>query len=130
MTRTLLVEGKKTFRINIPDDARVTFGPFSPPTGEGKAYGNEKALAGTLRIYSHGTKATETVLAVFTDVRGFRDLSAVEYEERVATEEVRTVWKSDQNGYKSEVSGKVGGQWVSDTALLGSGEEDSGGDGF
>lgn len=130
MTRTLLVEGKKTFRINIPDDARVTFGPFSPPTGEGKYGGGEKALAGTLRVYSHGTKTTETVLAVFTDVRGFRDLSAVEYEERVATEEVRTVWKSDQNGYKSEVSGKVGGQWVSDTALLGSGEEADGGDSF
>jgi hypothetical protein len=121
--RQLLVEGKKTFRINIPDDARVTFGPFSPPS-EGKAYGNERALSGTLRVYSHGTKTTETVLAVFTDVRGFRDLSAVEYEERVATEEVRAIWKTDKDGYKSEVSGRVGGQWVSDTALLESGDEE------
>lgn len=32
--------------------------------------------------------------------------------------------KSDKDGYKSEVSGKIGGQWVSDTALLTSGEEE------
>jgi hypothetical protein len=119
--RTLLVEGKKTFRIGIPDDARVTFGPFSPPTAESK-YSGEKALAGTLRVYKGGTtKTSENILAVFTDVRSFRDLSSVEYEERVATEEVRTVWKTDKDGYRSEVSGKVGGQWVSDTALLESG---------
>jgi len=120
--RELLVEGKKTFRIKIPDDARVTFGPFSPPTAE-KGYGNEKSLSGTLRVYSKGTKATENILAVFTDVRGFRDQSQVEYEERVATEEVRTVWKSDQHGYKSEVASKTKAAWV-DPVLIESGEEE------
>ena len=124
MTRTLLVEGKKTLRITIPDDARVTYGPFSPPSGEAK-FSGEKALVGTLRIYKGGTtKATESILAVFTDVRGFRDLSAVEYEEQIATEEVRTVWKSDVNGYSSEVNGKIDKAWVPDPALrLASGEE-------
>ena len=128
--RVLLVEGKKTFRVTIPEDARVTFGPFSPPTAESKGYGNERALAGTLRIYDgKGTKTKENILAVFTDVRGFRDLANVEYEERVATEEVRTVWKSDQNGYKSEVQGKTTGTWVAEPALIEAGddEEDEGG---
>ena len=126
MTRTLLVEGKKTLRITITDDARVTFGPFSPPTAESKGYRDEKALSGTLRVYKGGTtKASESILAVFTDVRGFRDLSAVEYEEQVATEEVRTVWKSDLNGYSSEVNGKIEKAWVPDPALrLESGEEE------
>jgi hypothetical protein len=124
VTRTLLVEGKKPLRITIPDDARVTFGPFSPPTAESKGYGNEKALVGTLRVYDgKGAAAKQSILAVFTDVRGFRDLSSIEYEEQVATEEVRTVWKSDQNGYSSEVNGTTEKMWVQDPALITDGEE-------
>ena len=116
MTRTLLVEGKKTLRVKIPDDARVTFGPFSPPTADTK-YGGEKALVGTLRVYDgKGAAAKQSILAVFTDVRGFRDLESIEYEEQVATEEVRTVWKSDQNGYTSEVNGTTEKNWVPDPA--------------
>ena len=123
MTRTLLVEGKKTLRVKIPDDARVTFGPFSPPSGEAK-YGGEKALVGTLRVYDgKGAAAKQSILAVFTDVRGFRDLESIEYEEQVATEEVRTVWKSDQNGYSSEVNGKTEKAWVADPALITDGED-------
>lgn len=123
--RTILVEGKKTFRVTIPDDARVTFGPWSPPTGEGKYGVSEKALSGTLRIYKGGTtKATENILAVFSGVTGFRDLSAVDVSERVATEEVRTVWKSDAKGYSQEVVGSVGATWVDPVAELESGEQE------
>jgi hypothetical protein len=129
-TRTLLVdaEGRKAFRITIPANARVTFGPFSPPVGdEQKGYGlrPEKAK-GTLRIYEGGkTKTTENVLAVFAGVTGFRDVDAIDYEERVATEEVRTVWKSDKKGYRQEVVAKHDTEWVDPNApLLASGEEE------
>lgn len=124
MSRTILVEGKKVFRVTIPDDARLTFGPWSPPTGEAKAYGiNEKALSGTLRVYSKGTKATENILAVFSGVTGFRDLSTIDVAERVATEEVRTVWKSDAKGYSQEVVGSKGAQWIDPAAELEAGED-------
>jgi len=125
MTRTLLVEGKKTLRVKIPDDARVTFGPFSPPTNGDKYNGGEKALVGTLRVYDgKATKTKENILAVFTHVYGFRDLESIEYEEQIATEEVRTVWKSDQNGYSSEVNGKTEKAWVADPALITDGKEE------
>lgn len=125
MARTLLVEGKKVMRVTIPDDARITFGPWSPPTGEGKYGVTEKALTGTLRIYKGGTtKANETTLAVFSGISGFRDLSAVDVSERVATEEVRTVWKSDAKGYSQEVVGSVGAAWVDPVAELSAGDDE------
>jgi hypothetical protein len=95
MSRVLQVEGdRKTFRITIPDDAKVTFGPFSPPVGdEAKGYGLQPQKAkGTLRIYQGGkTKATESVLAVFVGVASFRDLSVIEYEEQVVVEKGATI---------------------------------------
>ena len=125
MSRTILVEGKKTLRVSIPDDARVTFGPWSPPTGEGKYGATEKALSGTLRIYKGGTtKANENILAVFSGVTGFRDLNSVDVSERVATEEVRTVWKSDAKGYSQEVVGSVGAAWVDPAAAITAGEDE------
>jgi len=119
--KTLLVESesRKTFRLTVPADARITFGPFSPPTAESKGYRSESSSKGTLRIYAGGTtKAMESILACFTGVTSFRDVTNVEYEERVATEEVRTVWKSDAKGYRTEVVAERDAEWRSDPALL------------
>ena len=74
------------FSIKLPDDAKVTFGPWAPPNArmiegglisKGSSFGPERG--GTLRIYK-GTKTTGDVLAVFAGVQGFRDTS-LEYEE-------------------------------------------------
>jgi len=108
--KTLLVFGEKNFKIDVPDDAKITFGPWSPPTGSEKGYGAaERALTGTLRVY-RGNK--ENILAVFSGVRGFRDLS-LNYAEEVAKEEGATIWKSDQNGYEREEKVKRSKEWVS-----------------
>lgn len=74
MTRLLEVWGDRDFHIEIPDDAKVTFGPFSPPsaTSGWKGASGSGASRGTLRIYK-GTKTTENVMAVFSGVEGFRD---------------------------------------------------------
>lgn len=107
--RQLLVFGQKTFKINIPADARVTFGPWSPPGAGEKSYQvTEKSLVGTLRVYAG---KTETVLAVFSGVTGFRDLS-IEYAEEVAREEGAIIWKSDQNGYEREEKVKRETTWA------------------
>lgn len=75
--KTLLVFGAKTFRITIPPDAKVTFGPFSPPSKAG--YGQRDTLVGTLRVYQ-GTK--DNIIGCFTQVSGFRDVSLA-YEEEM-----------------------------------------------
>lgn len=119
--RELLVFGEKTFKITVPDDAKVTFGPFSPPSGRGKQdwYGSGRA-EGTLRIYK-GSK--ENVVAVFAGVRGFRDLS-LDYAEEVAKEEGATIWKSDRHGYEREEKFKRTSEWVEPTKALDAGDDE------
>ena len=98
--KTILVErdNGKEFRISAPEDSTLTFGPFSPPREKG--YGAQEGLRGTLRVYA-GQKATPNkVIAVFTGVRAFRDITLIDYAEKVAVEEGATLWKSDQNGYE------------------------------
>lgn len=49
--KTILVEGEKTFRITVPDDAAITFGgPWSPPSKDG-GFRDQESKRGTLRIY-------------------------------------------------------------------------------
>jgi hypothetical protein len=110
LSKELLVYGKKTFKITVPDDATITFGPFSPPTrGErGGGFGGPERAVGTLRIY-HPTKAN--ILACFADVSGFRDLS-LGYQEQVAVEEGATIWKSDQDGYTRESKVTQRDDWI------------------
>lgn len=113
--RTLLVEktdGKK-FRIQVPDDAKITFGPWSPPSA-GKTYQSERHAAGTLRIYQ-GSK--ENIIGCFSDIRGFREMS-LGYEEEVVREEVSSIWKSDEHGYVRETKGQATKQWVTPEAQV------------
>jgi hypothetical protein len=108
MARQLLVFGDKTFKIDIPDDAKITFGPFSPPSRvDGYGSRPERAI-GTLRIYQ-GSK--ENIVALFAGVSGFRDLS-LGYAEEVAKEEGATIWKSDERGYEREEKIARTKEWV------------------
>jgi len=112
MPKQLLVFGEKTFKIEVPDDAKITFGPFSPPTRDG--YARPERAVGTLRIYK-GSK--ENVVAVFAGVVGFRDLS-LGYVEEVAKEEGATIWKSDQHGYMREDKVQRTNEWVEEPLAL------------
>lgn len=125
MARELLVFGKKTFKITVPDGAKITFGPWSPPTGESK-YGDrsDKALSGTLRVYE-SAKAGASILAVFSGITGYRDTS-IDYEEEVAREEGAILWKSDKDGYKREEKVSRKAEWH--TPAIASGGEIGGGD--
>jgi hypothetical protein len=119
--RELLVFGEKTFKINIPDDSKITFGPWSPPSAGVKAYDSPKALSGTLRVYENA-KSGASVLAVFSGVSGYRDLS-LGYTEEVAVEQGATIWKSDQNGYEREERTSAKTKWVDSAGLLGDGKK-------
>lgn len=111
--RQLLVFGDKTFKITVPDDAKITFGPFSPPRKNGQQFDIDRAQ-GTLRVY-RGTE--KDVLACFAGVRGFRDLS-LQYAEEVAKEEGAVIWKSDERGYQREEKSASQKQWVGDPVAL------------
>jgi hypothetical protein len=118
VTKQILVFGERTFKVTVPDEAKMTFGPWSPPT-EGKYGVSDRALIGTLRIYK-GAKSSDNILAVFSGVKGFRDLS-LEYAEEVAREEGAVIWKSDQNGYEREEKVQRHASWAPadpDTGLL------------
>ncbi len=111
--KQLLVFGEKTFKITIPDDAKITFGPFSPPTKHGYS-ANESRAKGTLRIYK-GTK--DNIVACFAGVSGFRDLS-LNYAEEIAKEEGATIWKSDEQGYTREEKVSAKKEWIGDIAQI------------
>lgn len=111
--KELLVFGEKTFKITVPDDAKITFAPFSPPGKMG--YGNQPERAvGTLRIYQ---KTKDNIIAVFSGVKGFRDLT-LDYAEEVAKEEGATIWKSDRDGYQREEKVHRTREWVEPTAAI------------
>lgn len=109
--KQLLVFGKKTFKITVPDHAKLTFGPFSPPT-KGGGY-NEARAEGTLRVY---LRTKDNIIACFAGVYGFRDLS-LEYAEEVAKEEGAVIWKSDKDGYQREEKVNRAKDWVDPLAL-------------
>lgn len=125
MPRQLLVFGQKNFKITIPDGAKVTFGPWAPPLPEAKYSSNsDRALIGTLRVYSSLGKTTENILAVFSGVTGFRDLD-LGYAEEVAKEEGATIWKDDKDGYVRESKVKRSKEWVTpEVPLIGEPQED------
>jgi hypothetical protein len=110
MTRTLLVSGDKEFKITIPEDAKVTFGPWSPPgtSAREKDWGSSEKR-GTLRIYG---RTKEDVLAVFSGVSSFRDISSIDYMEKVTVEKGSTIWESDQHGYVREGRTESKQEWV------------------
>ena len=120
--RELLVFGNKTFKISVPDEAKVTFGPWSPQGGEGKYQMSEKALNGTLRVYG-SSKAGASVLAVFSGVTGYRDTS-LDYAEEVAREEGAVVWKSDKDGYSREEKVNRKTDWHTPAIAAGEAEEE------
>lgn len=105
--KQLLVFGERTFKITVPADAKITFGPWSPPNAKGGDYSRE-SLKGTLRVYQ-GSK--DNILACFSGVSGFRDLS-MNYAEQVAKEEGAVIWKDDKDGYTREEKVKRAAEWV------------------
>jgi hypothetical protein len=123
-TKTLEVqrESGAPFRVTVPKGSRVTFGPWSPPTGKESFDRGNRALSGTLRIYEPGPKSADACLAVFSGVTGFRDLS-IEYAEQVAVEVGSIVWNSDKSGYSREEKVHRDETWGEPKAV-GPGKED------
>lgn len=107
-TRQLLVSTTKgEYKITIPAEAKLTFGPAIPYAGKDRGYGAHVSEY-ALRIYI-GTK--ENLVAVFTGVIEFRDLN-MEISKKVTSEAGKTLWKSDEGGYEVTSSAKKRSRFV------------------
>ena len=85
-TRTLLIERGKNdrFRIEVPEDWKITFGPLSP---RGYSEGN------ALRLYESDTKQR----ACFVNVIAFRDIS-IPVTRLVVSQSGEQTWENDGEG--------------------------------
>lgn len=105
--RTLLVtDHEGDFKLELNEDDTVTFGPTIPYTPKDGYRGSHGGYS--LRVYEGKSKAK--LKAVFPGVQGFRDIS-IQMFRKIATEEVRTVWKSDEKGYRIEEEAKRASHW-------------------
>jgi len=119
VSRTILVHGEaEKFQIEVPDDAELTFGPWSPPTKEDRGFRHEEQRRGTLRVYDKGKKQ---ILAVFAGVVSFRDVSQISYQREVVQlkGQTTTIWESDDGTSKasSSTDERRSRRWVRDPEL-------------
>lgn len=118
--KTILVQAEKKFKISVPDDSVITFGPWSPSKKENPSnyMVNANALAGgTLRVYD----SSKNILCCFSNVTSFRDLS-IDYSEQVVVEEGSTIWNSDKEGYQREDKRAARQEWVTEAKLIHNGK--------
>lgn len=110
--RRILVQADKKFILTVPDEATLTFGPWSPPSKDKEAnysrHSDDKR--GTLRVYN-GAATAANIMGVFSGVISFRDMS-LGYAEEVAKEEGAVIWKDDEKGYYKESKVSSQREWV------------------
>lgn len=117
MKKLLVEDMKGYFRIEVPDEARCTFGPAIPFEGKSRsgAFGGiEREYA--LRIYE-GKNDKDNPIAVFTGVKQFR-METLLVERRVMSEEGTTAWKSDENGVRIETARNRKSRMVREDLML------------
>lgn len=98
--KTLLVKDNTgEFKVEIPMECRITFGPNVPYQRKG-GYMDQQA-GYSLRVYASGSK--DDLMAVFSNVVSFRDIT-IPVSKLVIREAGKSIWKSDEHGYTAEES--------------------------
>lgn len=99
-TFLLSMSDGKDLKIETPEGSRITFGPTIPgKRGASNTYGNDAQSGYSLRIYEN--KKNDSLIAVFCDVRSFRDIT-LPCSKLIIREAGKSVWKSDEEGFKVE----------------------------
>lgn len=107
--KTLLLETTEgDFRITLPPGARVTFGPTIPYEKK-TAYDGGPRPGYSLRVYENAKN--DSLIAVFGGVKSFRDTS-IPHAKLIVREAGKSVWKSDEEGYKVENEVKKSQHWM------------------
>jgi hypothetical protein len=100
--RTLLIQATDgEYKVTIPAGARITFGPTIPfaPKMQGGFHNPGADRGYSLRVYT--TAKNDSLIAVFAGVGSFRDIT-IPHAKLVIREAGKSVWKSDEEGYKVE----------------------------
>lgn len=95
------------YRISIPAGARVTFGPAVPYAPKNTYEHRQEGYS--LRVYENSKN--ESLMAVFSGVKNFRDI-AIPHAKLIVREAGKSVWKSDEEGYKVENEVKRSKKWA------------------
>ena len=110
----LLTTSDGDFRITIPAGSRVTFGPTVPfERKDSGGYNRDKGYS--LRVYENSKN--DSLIAVFSGVGSFRDID-IPHAKLVIREAGKSVWKSDEEGYKVEEETKRSSTWTDSFNLL------------
>jgi len=103
----LCKDAKGEFKVTIPSDARLTFGP-NVPYAKGQQVNYSQGYA--LRIY-RGPKKSEDLMAVFSSVEWFRE-ETLDVSRLVVREAGKAVWKSNEKGYSVQEAVHRDETWV------------------
>ena len=96
-------------RVTVPGNARLTFGPTIPfESTRGNGYNGQPHRGYSLRVYA--TSKNDSLIAVFAGVESFRDIT-IQVEKLIVRESGKTVWKSDETGFKVEEEVKREKSW-------------------
>lgn len=113
--RTLLVKDEGgEFKIDLPEGARVTFGPDVPFESKSNSSFHGKRSY-SLRVYAG--KGNDTLIAVFAHVENFRPLS-MPHAKLIVREAGKSLWKSDETGYSTETAVERKETFVDSARLL------------
>lgn len=108
--RTLLLSTTDgEVRITLPGGARVTFGPTIPFQGKGNSGYEQRERGYSLRVYA--TPKNDSLIAVFGGVNSFRDI-AIPHDKLIVREAGKSIWKSDEDGYKTETEVNRERKWT------------------
>lgn len=98
--RTLLIQGVDgEFKVTLPVGSRVTFGPTIPYAKTNRNFEHTEARGYSLRVYENAKN--DSLVAVFAGIQSFRDIT-MPHAKLVIREAGKSVWKSDEEGYKVE----------------------------
>lgn len=111
--RTLLLSTSDgEVRITIPAGSRVTFGPTIPYAPKDRY---QKETGYSLRVY--GNSKNDSLIGVFSGVYAFRDIR-IPHAKLIVREAGKSVWKSDEEGFKVEGEVKRSEHWLDPLKLL------------
>lgn len=98
-----IVAGREKYRVTVPDDWKVTFGPVAPGA---RGYAD---LA--LRFWEAENKQR----AIFRNVDSFRDLS-IPYSRQLTSKSGESSWSEDDSGYEMSEHVNIETEWISEDA--------------
>lgn len=102
-------DGEGQFKLDVPEGARLTFGPDVPFERRGPGV-YDRPFAGNARAYALRVYIGDELIACLAGVHWFRK-ETIPMSRLIHVETGRKVWESSKDGYKVEEAVKRDGDW-------------------